>query len=319
MDPLDFAILRHLSPNGEARFWASRRVVDPRIPVRDLAEKAGISETGVRARLRSLNKRGLVRGTEVWPNPSLFGVSIVSAEIPVRGPQEVRRLFEELSLVDGVTFARDLLDEDDRKVRVHYIAESAGPTARRTALLRRLSPSGRLRDPLPYWLPPCTRKLSRLDWKILRAVRMRPDAPMKAIASDLHISVKTASRRSRQLIDSRACWWTPDRETEELPLALLTVKVNDQAARAGVARKLSELIPCWMPVAADGLGTPPEEGRDVTAGLALIESPAVLERTLRRILDVPGVTDVRRTFALGSAAYPEWFDRRIAEEVARPS
>jgi hypothetical protein len=41
VDALDFAIFRQLSPDGEARFSGSRRVIDPRISAADTSSKAG--------------------------------------------------------------------------------------------------------------------------------------------------------------------------------------------------------------------------------------------------------------------------------------
>ena len=163
MDALDFAILRRLSPDGEARFWGTRRLIDPRVSAREVGDAVGISETGARARLRSLAERGYLRGLQVWPNPSLFGASLASVEIPVTDTRQVAKLFAELSLVEGVTFARDLLDETDRKVRVFFVSDNPTAAARRVGLLRRLSPSGSIRGPDPYWIPPCTKELTGLD------------------------------------------------------------------------------------------------------------------------------------------------------------
>ncbi len=319
MDVLDFAIFRQLSPGGEARFWATRCVIDPRISAREIADRVGISENGVRARLRSLEKRGFLRGGEVCPNPSLFGASMVVAEIPVRDTNDVDRLFAELALVEGVTFARDILDEDNRKLRVHYVSDTPAATTRRTALLRRLSPSGTLRGPDPYWIPTASRELSPLDWRLLRTLRKLPDAPIARVAAEVRISLKTAARRYHLLIDGQACWWTHSRESEEVPLALLSVSVPEPSARSRVATRISEELENWMPVAPGGLGSPPQENSTLVAGLTLIATPTSVERIVRRILAFPGVVSVRRTFALGYAAYPEWFDQRIAEEVARPS
>ena len=51
VDPIDYAIYRYLSPDGLIRFWGSRRLVDPRVSTREIAEKVKLSEAGVRARI----------------------------------------------------------------------------------------------------------------------------------------------------------------------------------------------------------------------------------------------------------------------------
>jgi DNA-binding Lrp family transcriptional regulator len=319
MDPLDFAIYRALSPGGEARFWAGRLVIDPAIPAREIAEKVGISENGVRARLRGLTRQGFLRGKAVTPNPSLFGVRVLVASIPVHEAGEVERIYRDLGLVEGVIFARDTLDEGNRQVRVYFVSDTEATTARRGALLRRLSPSAQIETPVPYWIPPCDREPSPLDWRIVEAARRSPDATLTETARAARISLKTATRRLHLLVASRACWWTYGGDSEELPLALIRVDVHDPPHRDPVVGRILELAPEWMPVAHDGLGLEPESVTTVIAGLMPADAPTLLERTVRSIAGIEGVTKVGRTFALGSMSYPAWFaDQVAARVVLRP-
>jgi DNA-binding Lrp family transcriptional regulator len=315
MDPLDFAIYRYLSLDGEARFWAGRRIIDPTIPAREIAERVGISENGVRARLKSLTERGLLGPHAVTPNPSLFGAHVSVAELPVKQAGDVERVFRDLALVEGVIFARDVLDEEERKVRVHFVSDSDSTTSRRAALLRRLSPTGELRAPQPYWIPPCDRELTPLDWRVLQAVWTEPDAALAEIAGRVGVSLKTTARRYHQLIDSRACWWTPGPAVEEFPLALIGIHLKAPEGWAAVMGGLAREVPVWMPVANDGLGQEPGATSSLIAGLVPVDAPAVLERTLGKLAGLPGVSRVQRTFALGSRAYPTWFGERISDQV----
>lgn len=318
MDPLDFAIYRYLSPGGEARFWAGRRLIDPMIPAREIAERVGVSENGVRARMRGLADRGYLRGTAVTPNPSLFGVEMFVQEVPIDTAAEADRVLRDLSLVDGVVFARDTLDEGQRGVRVHFVSESAAATARRTALIARLSASGGLAFPEPYWIPPCTRELSSLDWRLLAALYRAPDAKVAEVARTVGISLKTTARRWHELVASRACWWTHAADAEEFPLALIQLDLQEEAGRTSLLGTLHDVAPAWMPVASDGLGTQPGSAPPTIAGLVPADAPAALERLVQKLAGLPGVLSVRRTFALGSRSYPTWFSDRIAEHLPRP-
>lgn len=315
MDRLDFAIYRFLSPQGEARFWAGRRLIDPTIPAREIAERVGISENGVRTRLRGLTERGILRGTSVTPNPSLFGVRVYVAGLSVNSAGQATRLFRDLDLVDGVIFARDTLDEGDREVRVHFVSDSDATTRRRTTLLGRLSPNGQVQDPELYAIPPCERDLSPLDWRLLHALFRHPDATIAETAHTVGLSLKTTSRRYHELVDSRACWWTHGPNSEELPLALVRVEVQDRADRDPVATWILREAPDWMPVAADGLGQAPDSAPTLVAGLVPADAPVVLERMVQKFVEHPGVAAVHRTFALGSKAFPAWFADRITERV----
>ena len=225
MDPMDFAIYRALSPGGEARFWAGRRVIDPRRPARAIADAVGLSENGVRARLRGLTTAGFLRGTVLQPNPSLFGVGVHVVDLPVPAAPDVARFYRDLALLDGVVFARDTLDEGTRRLQVYYVAESAPAAVRRAALLRRLHPEGRASAPRPYWIPPCSAELSPLDWRLVRAGMDAPDGTPEQLARAVRVSLKTAARRFRALLDARAVWWTHGPEAEEFPLQYVTPAV----------------------------------------------------------------------------------------------
>lgn len=315
MDPLDFAIYRYLSPGGEARFWVGRRVIDPTIPARAIAERVGISENGVRARLRGLAQKGFLRGTTVVPNPSLFGVGVYVVEVPVKKTSEVDRVVRDLALVEGVVFARDTLDEGDRQIRVHFVSESDAATARRAALVRRLSPTNHLRGPQPYWLPPCERELTPLDWRVLDAIYRAPDATVSETARAVKVSLKTAARRLHELVAARAFWWTHAPGCEEFPLALVQIEVRDPSDRTPVTERVSKEAPAWMPVASDGLGLAPGAGATQVAALVPADAPTVLERWMKKCLELPVVTGVRRTFALGSATYPGWYSERLSQHA----
>ena len=316
MDPIDFATYRFLSRNGEARFWAGRRMIDPAIPAREIAERVGISENGVRARLRRLSEQGFLRGKAVTPNPSLFGVQVFVAELPLRGVDEVERIYHDLALVEGVVFVRDTMDESDRVLRVHFVSDGEATTVRRAALLRRLAPAGELRPPQPYLIPPCERELSPLDWRLLEALCRRPEATSAEIAEAVGVSLKTSARRTHELSESNACWWTHGADAEEFPLALVRIDVRDATHLGPVARGALRVADQWMPVAPDGLGLEPEAAATVVAGLVPADAPTILERTVRSLTGIPGVARVHRTFALGSKTYPGWFTERIRERAA---
>jgi DNA-binding Lrp family transcriptional regulator len=318
VDPVDFAVYRYLSPGGEARFWAGRRTIDPTLPAREIARHVGLSENAVRSRLRGLADRGYLRGSAVVPNPSLFDARVFVVEIPVRTPADADRLFHDLALVEGVVFARDTLDEGDRRVRVHFVSDRDPTTARRSGLLARLASAGAPLVPTVYAIPPCDAELTPLDWRVL-ATRMRhPDADLGELAGLVHLSPKTTARRQHRLIGSRAFWWTHSPESEEFPLALLRVRLRDPGQRGPVTRRLEEHATAWMPVASDGLGLEREAAAKLIAGLVPADAPTALERTVKEVSELAGVEEVQRTFPLGSRSYPTWFVERVNERLPLP-
>jgi DNA-binding Lrp family transcriptional regulator len=316
VDAVDFAIYRYLSPDGAARFWGCRRVFDPRVGARDVAERVGVSETGVRARLKSLRERGYLRGSEVWPNPSLFGVSLFVAEVPISEVGESKRLLADLALLDGVTFVRDVLDEQNRKLQVYFVGDTPTSVARRAQLLRRLAGAKEIRGPGPYFVPEAARELSPLDWRIVQAVRTAPDDNLQKLGRAVGISLKTMGRRYQALLDSRAIWWSHGPDATEMPLAMLTARVDEGVDADRVAGRVAAESSVWMPLASDGRGIAPGTNPADFAGLLLAESPAAVESAAQRLLDRPGVATVRRTFALGFAIYRGWFDEQIGRHLS---
>jgi len=313
MDPTDFAVYRQLSRGGEARFWAGRRVIDPRITPREIGEIVGISESGVRTRLHHLAERGFLRDQAVTPNPSLFGKQVFVTDLLVRQSGEVDRMLRDLTLVNEVVFTRDVMDEDERKIQVHFVGESPSGASRLAALLGRLSSEGGSVTARPYYTPPCDRELSPVDWRVLGAVWRRPEATFAEIAQTIGVSLKTAARSYHQLLEAHACWWTHGPGSEEFPLALVCVGLRDPSCREPVARWITDESPVWMPVASDGFGLGAEEATTVLAALFPADLPTGLERLLRKLAGLDEVTGIRRTFALGSAIYTAWFADRLAD------
>jgi Winged helix-turn-helix DNA-binding len=315
MDPLDFAIYRFLSPGGVARFWAGRRIIDPRITPREIAGKVGISESAVRARLIHLAERGYLTDKSVIPNPSLFEMRVFVADLLVHHSGEVDRMLRDLTLVEGVVFTRDVLDEDQRKMQVHFLSESEVTAGRQIALLDRLSSARKPLVPHPYYIPVCNREPSSLDWKVLLYVWLNPDATFAQIAEGVGISLKTAARSYHDLLDRNACWWTHGPNSEEFPLAFVSAEIRNPKYLDEITGWISEEAPAWMPISPDGFGLEPEHAARVVAGLVPADAPTVLERFLRKFAGMDGVGRVRRTFPLGSTSYPAWFAGRIAREV----
>lgn len=312
MDPIDLAVYRFLSRDGVARFWAGRRVLDPRITPREIAEQVGISESSVRTRLQHLTARGFLTDRAVVPNPSLFRTRVFVADLPVQQPGEVDRILRDLALVDGVFFIRDVMDESDREIQVHFASESDATAARLAALLGRLVPGSAPVAARPYYVPACERTLSSPDWKVLQAVSRRPDASLAEVAEAAGLSVKTAARSYHQLIDARACWWTHGPNSEEFPLALVCADLRGPEHLEPTVGWVERQTEGWMPVASDGFGLEPQEAATVLSGLVPADVPTVLERFLRKLAAVEGVARIRRTFPLGSASYPAWFAARLS-------
>ena len=289
--------------------------MDPLVSVQTIADRVGLSEAGTRARLRSLENRGLLRNTEVQLNPALFGATVIKTNVSIHDPRDSEALFRDLSVLDGVLFARDIMDESERKVGVFLACDSTAATARRMALLQRLAPMGKLGDSTPYWLPPCGYRLTPLDWRLLSGFRHHPDATLARVATEARVSLKTAGRRCKSLLESHAIWWSHGADTEEWGLALVKVVLRRGLEAAEVRPEIAGHFDYWLPVAPGGLGSHPDEEQATVAGLVPSERPAALEHALRATLSINGVAAIHRTFGLGSRSYSHWADEQLASRL----
>jgi DNA-binding Lrp family transcriptional regulator len=316
MDVVDFAIFRSLCvKGGGARFYGARTVMDPRISAREVAESVGISPSAVRTRLARWQTEGLLKGYEVWPNPDLFGVHLMSVEIPLEGTHPASAVFDELKLVDGVLFARDAIDEDRRVVIVNFVHDTPIGTERRVRLIARLSPRKSVDPPRPAWLPPSTASLSPLDWRIVRAFRRNPLLPLPQAAREVGVSLKTIGHRYHRLLDHDAAWWTISVSNSMVPAVYVHIAFEDASSAETAAASLGAQFPGWIPARSGGFGFPPEPQPKNLVAVFPLAAPSGVNDILRAIHGLPGVVSVRRRFPGDTACYREWFDARIEDQI----
>ncbi len=315
-DRTDLAIYRALFRGQEARFWAGRSIVDPRVTATEIGRRIGMSRTAVQSRLRGWRATGAHSGFEVWPNLRLFGVSLSTVDIPANSPGRVDQLLDDLALVEGVLSARELLDEDGRKVRVYLVNDGGVALGRRRRLLRRIS--GLLTEPEvePYWVPEPSRRLSPLDWRVLSFYRAYPDATLTETSGSLGISTKTLSVRRDRMIDDNAMWWVLEVQTARFPVVFFSAVLDPAAHAPDVHHLLGSLVPGWIPCASDGFGAPPAAADRRLAGLSMVTSPGAVDDVARQIAGLREVASVRWRIPRAFRSYPEWLNARLLARLS---
>lgn len=315
MDKLDFAIYRYMFPRGEGRFWGSQSIVDPRISSREIASHVGLSEVAVRGRISRLRHEGVLGGYEVWPNPRLFGVTQLVLELPARDTDHADRILRSLPRIHGVLSARLMIDEDVRRVRVSFVQDVASRTQRRTREILRLTDLPSSAPTLQEWLPPVTRTLGPLDWRVISELRRAPELSIEAHARRLGLTPKTVGQRFHWLLDSNAVFWTLITAHGLLPVAACFVDLVDPGHRESVWQSIQTRIVDWLPTAPGGLGEPPHPPPPWIAALFWIPSPAATEDLARDLIRIPGVRSVRRRFPSSAISIPNWFDAQLAAHL----
>ena len=311
----DVLILLALLPGGEARFWSSRAVIDPRVTPTEIARRTGLSRSTVQSRLGSWREQGFLTGSEVWPNPKLFGANLATIDTTLGPGVAVDGILDSLSKVEGVLSARDYLDEDGRRLRIFLVDDGPSGLERHTRLIQHISGSvNRLRAE-PYWIPEPSCMLTPLDWRIVACYRAYPDDTLIQNSSRLGIGPRTLARRRDRLLDSHALWWLLSTDNSKQPIADFHVSLRDPSRRAEVKSFLDGEMGGWVPCSADGFGVPPPGSSSLIVGLTFVDSPAMLDSLARRLAGLPAVSSVRWRIPCGFRSFSEWFDRRIGARL----
>jgi hypothetical protein len=265
----------------------------------------------VQTRLQSWRTGGFLLGHEVWPNPRVFGAELRTVDIPVRSPADVDQLFLDLSLVDGVISARDLLDDDGRTVRAYLIDDGGTSLERRRRLVRRVAGLDEEPEAQPYWVPEPSAQPTQLDWRIIAYYRSHPTAHLSEAAASLRISPKTLSTRRDRLLDSGAIWWLMNTLSARFPVISVFATLTDRSDAFAVKQAIASTLTGWIPCADDGFGLSPSAGVRIVSGLAMVDTPACIDDVVRTISSIPGVASVRWRVPRDFRSYPEWFDHQI--------
>jgi DNA-binding Lrp family transcriptional regulator len=318
MDGLDFRIIRWLSSDGTAVVWGGRRAIDPRLAAGRTARMVGVSETAVRARIRGLREVGLDGGTEVVVHPHLFGATMHAGDLPLRPTDRIVPVLDRLGAVGGVVYARCMLDDAGRRIRVFYVSRSRAEAEATASAIRSAAPSGSVVPAPDPYLPPCTVVPSPGDWAFLRAMYLHPHLDVSEFAALLGLSPKTASRRFHRLVDGRACWYSVAAQWEGGPWAVLVVRYVDARARTRVERFLAGLEGGWLPTSVRPETPSVAEGGGSLVATVLTDGMVTAERTVRALESIDGVLGVARSFTLESRSYRGWCADRLDAALDAP-
>lgn len=310
MDPLsrDFAILRELQPNGHIGSWG----IGPLATPGRIATRLGLSRTTVQAHLRRWRETGFYRRPAVAPNAAALGVDLLETEIAVRNPLEAERILDKLQLVDGALAAGSCHGDPEVGgsidfVSVTSLADGPSPVARRHRLFRALSSLRRIAGPFPVTPPRCSTTLSMLDWKIVRELLLDPRPHFVLLADELGVSSKTVRRHYQRLVESFALLYHPMFDWSRFPAVDLNVCYSEPGCLAPIRRQLETDLGSYLTMNLEGAGPaergPNRSGADCWAAVIPSPCPGAVQRTIGKLLAMPGVVDVHTQVNVSARCY----------------
>lgn len=197
MDDVDLRLIQLVGPGP---FLGPARRLRDGSPTA-LAKALGVSVETVRRRLHALRESGVLLGRGVWPNLRLLGQTASSYHF--RLPAGIRKpvAVANVAKLRGVLGVYEFVGSDLCVDLVH------DNETERTALVRRVQ--GQLGGAsatavLDYQLPIPQRSLSRLDWRILTALREDADRDVGEVAQELRVSRRTVVRRLQAMEEDGA-------------------------------------------------------------------------------------------------------------------
>lgn len=319
VDDLDLDILRWMYPGGVWSPWGT----DPRITVAEIASHVGLNRTAVWARLCKWRKVGFWDGFETQVNCRIFGAGVLMVSFQVADSAQGWELLDRTGAIEGVMWASlhfgdSLVARNVEYVLVTMVADTRANHLRRMRALRRLSPTGVVDGPLAFEPPPCSRTLSRLDWRILSAMVARPNSSAAQLAADVGVSLKTLDHHRSMLIDGRVVFSTPRLDWSKMSCLAVNLYCKSSEDGQGAARALECRLPHSIPVSLDGFNGPDQEikSRKVFTFMVPAHSPHAIPTLVRDLSRLPGVTLVLPELWGPRRGFPAWATARIAEHLA---
>ena len=319
MDDLDLRIFRWMYPGGMWSWWGT----DPRITTTEIGSHVGLERAAVWARIRNWKREGFWNGFEVRSNPGIFRVGQVHVEVRVLGAARGADLIADIEQLDGVLWARVVSGTAARSGRegevvlVTLVSDNAKGLSRRLRLLRRLTPMECLEGPFRNDTPPCSGRLTPLDWRIVAALSAEPNSSAARLASLLGITLKTFAHHHSKLIEGNAIFYLPSVDWSKLGCVVLGLNCRSAEDVDRVRSELLGRYPASIPMTLAGFeGIAPDWDHSTCfAAMVPSHSPHSVHALIRDISKIPGVKLARSETWGPERLYHEWTDRRIAAHV----
>ncbi|HYA57567.1 MAG TPA: winged helix-turn-helix transcriptional regulator [Thermoplasmata archaeon] len=242
------------------------------------------------------------------------------------GPVQGADVLDQLDHVDGalaarVAFGHSLHGREGETVVVVIAAEDATRLNRRLRFLRRLSSTGDLEGPFRDAIPPCTYRLTPLDWRILAALIANPNVSPARLARLVGVTLKTFTYHRSLLIERHAVFFLPRVDWSRLECVFLEMFCRRPEDVERVRAVLQARYPASIPVdLKGGEGISPGWNHSTCFGAWVpAHSPNRVHTLVRDASRIPGVRLVLSETSGPERLYLDWVNRRVAERIAATS
>jgi DNA-binding Lrp family transcriptional regulator len=306
VDPTDLKIVRlmGIQPFGD---WP--RDIDHLKPTHH-ARVLKLAPGTAKARVRRLEKEGVIAGYEIYPNWTQLGLFRASYLFRCPDARVKEKALPALDQLEGVIGVENFLGAE---VGMEFCHRGPNELERRVKLTSKLLGDASAVGYVPFPSLPIRAALSRLDWRIIKALRHEANRPLPAVARELKVSARTVRRRVDRM------WEEGSIDTvAKLDLARVAnhifcnFLIHFQGERDPETAKRFKLAfdpnwaYCWSP--------PDRSVANLVMGM-VFRSPTEVSEMVRRMQAIEGVGRVEPLVSVSYTSNEAWIDDEIDQKI----
>jgi len=306
MDEIDVRICGQLMANS-------------RVPLRELAERLGLSLQAVHRRIQVMQEQGVIKGYPASPSLSYLNAVVVY----ILGPAAVPDLNEAIAELRRCDRTYIVLVSGFNFLSIGAILKDMSELERYVDLVRRVTAMTEPKVGLmsatqlnQAELPEAERgeELTALDYRIIRSLRKDARRPLEEVAAEVGASAATARRRLDRMVDkgliSLGVDWRPSASGDVVSQLHITLRPGADKLRTGhaiMARHSSHLL------AFVTFGNLP----DFILAVVWTRSMKDLSALVGQVAAEEGVASVQPNVVISEDRYDTWIDKLVERRAAR--
>ncbi|AJF60765.1 MAG: hypothetical protein QT03_C0001G1286 [archaeon GW2011_AR10] len=276
-----------------------------------IAKKIGLEPKTVKARIQRLKESGLISFYQLYPNFNHLEVNGSAYLFNVKEQDQKPKIIKRIEMVGELLEVHDFLGKElcvDIGYHTNYDLD------KKIGLLREFTGDAK---PICFYhrhMPKVNRKLSLLDWRILKTLRYNALQSPATVAAQLKISLKTAKRRIERMGKEGSFFIVPALDPSKaigLVLFELLVYTNQSVNNSSIQQILQttkdHYVYHYIP-ASSALGN-----FDL---ILFVDSIGKIEELRQKVSKINGVAKTNALIFQGWHDFTGWIDSAIEQKIS---
>lgn len=306
MDAVDIRILRTIGLRPYGELPQESRVFKPSF----IAKKIGVEPKTIKARLKQMEKTGVICFYQIYPNFRHLNVNGAGYLFSIENEKQKLKAIKQIEMIDKIMEAHNFLGKE---LCVDLSYQNELELEKKLRLLSEFTGDF---QPVPFYqrhMPFVNRSLSLLDWRILKILRYHAVQPLANVANQLKVSLKTIKRRMERMAKEGSFFIVPALDLSKakgMLLFELLVYTNVDADNVTIQQILhatqNHYVYHYVP-ASQTLGN-----FDM---ILFAQSAAEIGELKQNVSKIRGVAKVDALILQGWFDFTKWIDAAIDEKI----